>query len=80
MVYVLPDPVAPYANTVVLIPYSTPDTKSRSVWSYTSTLVDCVQVTLTACDLVCLEAQQNRHLCFSINVRNGQRQAAFRHL
>lgn len=41
IVYVLPLPVAPYANTVVLMPYSTPLTRSRTVPLYTSVLDAC---------------------------------------
>jgi hypothetical protein len=41
MVCVLPDPVEPYAKIVVLIPCKTPDTKSRTVPLYTSSLVAC---------------------------------------
>ena len=39
IVCVLPDPVAPYANTVQFIPLTTPDIKPRPVASYTSAFV-----------------------------------------
>ena len=35
MVNVLPAPVAPYANTVALNPFSTPSTTNLVVWLYT---------------------------------------------